>query len=121
MRACVRADGGVFSKWFSVHVETGSLSTVRPCAIAIQHLQTAALKVALAFFNLDPDIPEDMVKMQKRGVLRRQCSEAWDADCVFQDVWGMLYADVIMSQSPGSLGSTMEVVVKVCSAFGLTV
>lgn len=73
-------------------------------------LFTAVLNVAwfrLAWFRLDSGIVEGMLTIQKHStrVGAKECSEAWAAEDVSHEVWGILYADDagILSQSPDSL------------------
>lgn len=83
------------------------------------------LDVTLAFSCVDLGVVEDMVKMKRRNTEagEKECSQAWDAERIFQEVWGMLDADDagIASRSPGTSGNMMEGIVRVCMAFGLTV
>lgn len=48
------------------------------------------MNVALASLRLDPDIVEDMVKIERRttGAGAKEYSKAWEAEGVFQEEWG---------------------------------
>lgn len=95
-----------------------------PCAVAFNIFFAVVLDIALAFSCVDPGVVEDMVEMKgnNAGAGEKECSQAWDAEGLFQEVWG-LYADdaAIASPSPDTSGTMMEGIVRVCTAFGLTV
>ena len=78
------------------------------------------LNVVLQRFSEEPVILAELVHLKESLVVMGPKPVM---DYVRRAVWGMLYADdaCIVSRSPQGLAKMMEVIVKVCRAFALTV
>ena len=80
----------------------------------------AVLNVALQRFSEEPAILAELVHLKEPSTSMGPEPAMGYVGCA---VWGMLYADdaCIVSRSPQGLAKMMEVIVKVCRAFALTV
>ena len=121
MRACVRLDDRVCSRWFGVEQGLRQGCVLAPLLF---HIFFAAIKnVASTRFKADRGIMDALVHLRKkRGAEGR--GEATAGESVLATpLWGMPYADNsgVVSRSPEQLRKMMEVIVVVCAAFGLTV
>ena len=121
MRACVRLDDRVRSRWFAVKQGLRHGCVLAPLLFNIFFL--AVINVASTRFKADKGIMVALVHpRKKRGAGGR--GEATVGESVLvTPLWGMLYADDagVVSQSPEQLRKMMGVIVVVCAAFGLTV
>ena len=121
MRACVRPDDRVCSKWFAMKQDLRQGCVLAPLLFNI--FFAAVINVASTRFNADEGNIDALVHLRKkRGAGRRR--EANAGESVFATpLWGMLYADNagVVSQSPEQLRKMMEVIMIVCAAFSLTV
>ena len=121
MRACVRLDDRVCSRWFAVEQGLPQGCVLAPPLFNI--FFAAVINVASTRFKADKGIMDALVHLRKkRGAEGR--GEATAGESVLETtLWGMLYADDagVVSQSPEQLRKMIGVIVFVCSAFGLTV
>ena len=121
MRACVRLDDRVCSRWFSVEhgLRQGCVFTL----LLFNIFFAAVINVASTRFKADKGSMDALVHLRKkRGTGGR--GEATAGESVLATpLWGMLYADDagVVSRSPKQLRKMMGVIVVVCVAFGLTV
>ena len=120
MRACVRLDDRVCSRWFAVEQCLRQGCVLAPLLFNI--FFAAVINVASTRFKVDKDIMDALVHLkEKRGAGR---GEATAGESVLATpLWGMPYADDagVVSQSPEQLRKMMGVIVVVCAAFGLSV
>ena len=120
MRACVRFDDRVCSRWFAVEQGLRQGCVLAPLLFNI--FFAAVINGASTRFKADEGIMDALVYLrEKRGVGGR--GEATAGESVLATpLWGMLYADDagVVSRSPEQLRKMMEVIVVVCAAFGLT-
>ena len=121
IRACVRHDDRVCSRWFAVEQGLRQGCVLAPLLFKI--FFAAVINMASARFKADESIMDALVHLRKkRGAGGR--GEATAGESVLATpLWGMLYADDagVVSRSPEQLRKIMEVIVVVCAAFGLTV
>ena len=120
MRACVRFDDRVCSRWFGVEqVRQGCV--LAPLLFNI--FFAAVITVDSKGFKADKGIMDALVHLRKkRGAGGRGEATAGDS-ALATPLWGMLYTEDagVVSRSPEQLRTMMGVIVVVCAAFGLTV
>ena len=121
MRACVRLDDRVYSRWFAV--EQGLRQGCVLASLLFNIFFAAVINVASTRFKADEGIMDALVYLRKkRGAGGR--GEATAGESVLATpLWGMLYADDagVVSRSAEQPRKMMEAIVVVCAAFGLTV
>ena len=121
MRACVRLDDKVCSRWFAVEHGLRQGCVLAPFLSSI--FFAAVVNVASTRFKADEGIMDALVHLRKkRGA--GGWGEATAEDSVLATpLWGVLYADDtgVVSRSPEQLRKMMELFMVVCAAFGLTV
>ena len=123
MRACVRLDDRVCSRWFAV--EQGLLQGGVLAPLLFNIFFAAAVNVASTRFKANKGIMDALVYLRKKnGAGAGGWEEATAGESVLAtSLWGMLYADNagVVSQLPEQLRKMMEVIVVVCAVFGLIV
>lgn len=90
MRACIRMDDVVCLEWSNVEQGLCQERVLTP--FLFNMFFTAVLNVV--WFRLDSGTVEGMLKIQKHSTRAgaKECSEAWGAEDVSHEVWGILYA-----------------------------
>ena len=123
MRACVRLDDRVCSRWFTVEQGLRQGCVLAPLLFNI--FFSAVINVASTRFKADEGIMDALVHLRKKsGAGAGGRGEATAGESVLATpLWGMLYADDagVVSRSPEQLRKMMEVIVVVCAALGLIV
>ena len=120
MRACVRLDDRVGSRWSAV--EQG----LQGCVLApllFNIFFTAVINVASMRFKANKGIMDALVHLRKKRGAGKRGEATAGVSVLATSLWGMLYADDagVVSRSPEQLRKMMGVIVVVCAAFGLTV
>ena len=121
MRACVRLDGRVCSRWFAVEQGLRQGYVLAPLLINI--FFAAVIKLASTRFKADKGIMDALVHLRKKRGAGGRGEATVKESVLATPLWGMLYADDagVVSQLPGQLKKMMGVIVVMCAAFGLTV
>ena len=121
MRACVRLDDRVCSRWFAVEQDLRQGCVLAPLLFNI--FFAAVINLASTRFKADKGIMDALVHARKkRGAGGR--GEATVGESVLATpLWGILYADDagVVSQSLEQLRKMMGVIVVVCVTVGLAV
>ena len=119
MRACVRLDDRVCSRWFAV--EQG----LQGCVLAplLFNIFAAVINLASTRFKADKGTMDALVHLRNKREAGWQGEATLGESVLATPLWGMLYADDagVVSQSPEQLRKMMGVIEVVCAAFGLTV
>ena len=121
MRACVRLDDRVYSRWFAAEQGLRKGCVLAPLLFNI--FFAAVINMASTRFKADKGIMDALVHLRKkRGAGGRGKATAGES-ALATPLWGMLYADDagVVSRSPEQLRKMMGVIVVVPEAFGLTV
>ena len=121
MRACVRLDDRVCSRWFAV--EQGLCQGCVLAPLLFNIFFAAVINVTSTRFKADKCIMDALVHLRKkRRAGGRGEAIAGESDLA-TTLRGMLYADDVgvVSRSPEQLRKMMRVIVVVCAAFGLTI
>ena len=81
------------------------------------------INVACTHFKADKDSMDALIHLRKKRVEGGRGEATTGESVLATPLWGMLCADDagVVSQSPEQLRETMEVIVVMCAAFGLTV
>ena len=121
MRACVRLDDRVCSRWFAV--EQGFYQRCVLAPLLFNVFFAALINVASTRSKVDKRIMDALVHLRKKRGARRRGEATAGESALATPLWGMLYADdaEVASQSPELLRKMMGVIVVVYAAFGLTV
>ena len=121
MRACVRLDDRVCSRWFAVEQDLRQRCVLAPLLINI--FFAAVINVAFTRFKADKGIMEALVHLRKKMGAGGRGEATAGESVIATPLWGMLYADDarVVSQAPEQLRKMMGVIVVVCVAFGLIV
>ena len=121
MRACVRLDDRVCSKWFAV--EQGLLQGCVLAPLLLNIFFVAVINLASTRFKADEGIMDALVHPRKKTGAGGRVESTVGESVLATPLWGMFYADDagIVPQSPEQLRKMMGVIVVVCAAFGLTV
>ena len=121
MRACVRLDDRVCSRWFALEQGLRQGCVLVPLLFNI--FFAAVINLASTRFKADKDIMDALVHRRKKKEAGGRGEAIVGESVLATPFWGMLYADDagVVSQSPEQLKKMMGVIVVVCAAFGLTV
>ena len=121
MRACVRLDDRVCSRWFVVEQSLRQGCVLAP--LLFSHFFAAVINVASTRFKADKGTMDALVHLRKKRGARERGKATVGELVLATPLWGMLYADNagVISQSPEQLRKMMEVIVVARAAFGLTV
>ena len=121
MRACVRLDDRVCSRWFAVEQGLRQGCVLAPLLFKI--FFAAVINVASTRFKPSTGIMDALVApRKKRGAGGRGKATAGES-VLATPLWSMLYADGagVVSQSPEQTRKMMGVIVVLCAVFCLTV
>ena len=121
MRACVRLDDKVCSRWFAVKQGLRQGCVLAPILFNI--FFAAIINLASTRFKADKSIMDALVHPRKKRGAGGRGEATVGVSVLATTLRGMLYADDagVVSQSPKQLREMMGVIVVVCAAFGLTV
>ena len=121
MRACVRLDDRVCSRWFAV--EQGLRQGCVIATLLFNILFAAVMNVASTRFKADKSITDALVHLRKKRGAGGRAEATAGESVLATPLWGMLYDDDagVVSRSPEQLRKMMGVIVIVCAAFGLIV
>ena len=121
MRACVRLDDRVCSRWFAVEQGCRQGCVLAPLPFNI--FFAAVINVVSTRFKADKGIMDALVYMRKKRRTGGRGEETAGESVPATPLWGMPCADAagVVSQSPEQLRNIMGMVVVVCAAFVLTV
>ena len=121
MRACVRLDDRVCSRWFAVEQGLRQGCVLAPLLFNI--FFAVVISVASTRFKADEGIMDALVHPRKNRGARGRGEAPAEELVLATPLWGMLYADDagVISRSPVQVRKMMEVIVVACAAFGLTV
>ena len=120
-RACVRLDGRMCSRWFTVEQRFRQGFVLAPLLFNI--FFAVVINVASTRFKADKGIMDALVHLRKKRATGGRGEATAGESVLATPLWGMLYADDagVVSQPPEQLRKMMGVVVVACAAFGLTV
>ena len=121
MRACVRLDDRVCSRWIAVEQGLRQGCVLAPLLFNI--FFAAVINVASTRFKADKGIMDALVPLRKKSGAGGRGEATAGESVLATPLWSMLYADDarVVSRSPEKLRKMMGVIVVVCAAFGLTV
>ena len=121
MRACVRLDDRVCSRWFAVKQRLRQGCVL--ASLLFNIFFAAVINVASTRFKADKAILDASVHLRKKRGAWGRGEATFGESVLATPLWGMLYADDagVVSQSPEQLRKMTEVIVVVCAAFGLAV
>ena len=121
MRACVRLDDRVCSRWFTVEQGRRQGCVLAPLLFNI--FFAAVINLGSTRFKADKGIMDALVHLRKKKGAGGRGEATVGESALTMPLWGMLYADDagVVSQSPEQLRKMIEAIVVVCAAFGLTV
>ena len=121
MRACVRLDDRVCSRWFVVEqgLRQGCVLVPLLCNIFF----ASGINVAFTRFKADKGIMDALVYLRKKKGAGDRGEETSGESVLATPLWGMLYADDagVVSRSPEQLRKMMGVIAVVCAVSGLPV
>ena len=117
MRACVRLDDRVCSRWFAV--EQGLHQGCVHALLLFNIFFAAVINVTSTRFKADKRIMDALVHLRKKRGAGGQGGASAGESVLATPLWGMLYADDagVVSRSPEQLKKMMGVIVVVCAAF----
>ena len=121
MRACVRLDDRVCSRWFAVEQGLRQGCVFAPFLFNI--FFAAVMNVTSSRFRADKGIMDALVHLSKKRWAGGRGEATVGESVLATPLWDMFYADDagVVSQSPEQLRKMMGVIVVVCAAFGLIV
>ena len=121
MRACVRLDDRVCSRWFVV--EQGLRQGCMLAPLLFNIVFATVTNLVSTRFKADKGIMDALVHLTKKMEAGGRGEANVGGSVLATPLWGILYADDagVVLQSPEQLRMMMGVIVVVCAAFGLTV
>ena len=121
MRAFVRLDDRVCSRWFAV--EQGLRQGCVLAPLLLNFFFAVFINLASTCFKADKGIMDALIHLRKKRGARGRGEAAVGESVLATPLWGMFYADDagVVPQSPELLRKMMGVIVVACAALGLTV
>ena len=121
MRACVRLDDRVCSRWFAVEQGLRQGCVLAPLLFNI--FFAGVINLASARVKADKGLMDALVHLRKKREAWGRGEATVGESVLAMPLWGMLYADDarVVPQSPEQLRKMIGVMVVVCAAFGITV
>ena len=120
MRACVRLNERVCSRWFAVEQGLRQGCVLAPL---LNIFFTAVISVTSTRFKVDKGIMDALVHLRKKRGARGRGEATASEPVLATPLWGMLYAEDAdgVSRPPEQLRKMVGVIVVACVSFGLTV
>ena len=121
MRACVRLDDRVCSRWYAVEQGLRPGCVLPPLLFNI--VFAVVMNLASTRFKADKSTMDALVHLRKKRGAGGRGEATVGESALATPLWGMLYADDtgVVLQSPEQTRKMMRVMVIVCAVFVLTV